>query len=150
MKAIIMKHLLSVLLCAALTVFAAFALSGCSGAQTLTETTQGGSEASVSDASGEDSVSFTFIVTGEDGGQTVFDIQTDKDTVGEALLERGLISGEEGPYGLYVTEVNGLTADYEKDGFYWAFYIDGEYASAGVDATEAAEGAVYEFRMEAA
>ncbi len=31
--------------------------------------------------------------------------------------------------------VNGMTADYDKDGVYWAFYINGVYAMTGIDAT---------------
>lgn len=46
--------------------------------------------------------------------------------------------------------VNGMTADYDKDGVYWAFYINGEYAMTGVDATNITDGAQYAFRMEKA
>lgn len=46
--------------------------------------------------------------------------------------------------------VNGMTADYDKDGVYWAFYIDGEYAMTGIDATNITGGAQYAFRMEKA
>lgn len=46
--------------------------------------------------------------------------------------------------------VNGMTADYDKVGVYWAFYIDGEYAMTGVDATNITDGAQYAFRMEKA
>ena len=73
-----------------------------------------------------------------------FTIKTDKDTVGAALLEHGLISGEEGSYGMYVKTVNGIFADYDTDKSYWAFYIDGEYAMSGVDMTEINEGAKYQ------
>ena len=45
---------------------------------------------------------------------------------------------------------NGMTADYDKDGVYWAFYIDGEYDMIGVDATNITDGAQYAFRMEKA
>ena len=76
--------------------------------------------------------------------QTVtFTVKTDKDTVGEALIEHGLISGEDGAYGLYVKVVNGMTADYDVDQSYWAFYINGEYAMSGVDTTEIVEGTTY-------
>ena len=71
-----------------------------------------------------------------------------KTTVGDALVELGMIEGEESEYGLYVKTVNGVTADYDKDGVYWAFYIDGEYASSGVDSTEITEGSTYSFKME--
>lgn len=75
--------------------------------------------------------------------QVTFTIKTDKDTVGAALLEHGLIAGEEGAYGLYVKQVNGITADYDVDQTYWSFYINGEYAMTGVDTTEITEGATY-------
>ena len=73
-----------------------------------------------------------------------FTIHTDKATVGEALLEHGLIAGEAGPYGLYIKEVNGIRADYDTDQSYWAFYINGEYALSGVDTTEITEGSIYQ------
>ena len=75
--------------------------------------------------------------------QVTFTIKTDKDTVGAALLEHGLIAGEEGAYGLYIKQVNGITADYDVDQTYWSFYINGEYAMTGVDTTEITEGATY-------
>ena len=79
---------------------------------------------------------FLFTVVDLEGNETEFEIHTDETTVGAALLKEGLIEGEEGPYGLYVKVVNGITAIYEEDGSYWAFYEDGEYALAGVDQTE--------------
>jgi hypothetical protein len=75
-------------------------------------------------------------------------VKTDKTTVGAALLEVELIAGEDSQYGLYVKTVNGITLDYDKDGKYWAFYIDGEMAMSGVDSTDIAEGATYEFKAE--
>ncbi len=92
--------------------------------------------------------SFTFEVVDKDGNTETFSITTDKATVGEALLEEGLIAGEEGQYGLYVTEVNGIVADYNVDQTYWAFYVDGAYASSGVDTTDVADGATYSFKVE--
>lgn len=72
-----------------------------------------------------------------------FTINTDKTTVGEALIEHGLVAGDEGAYGLYVKKVNGITADYDIDQSYWAFYINGEMAMTGVDATDIDETAIY-------
>ena len=94
------------------------------------------------------SKSFTFEVVDKDGNVTTFDITTDKATVGEALLEEGLIKGEDGQYGLYVTEVNGIVADYNVDQTYWAFYVDGTYASSGVDTTDVVDGSTYSFKVE--
>ena len=73
-----------------------------------------------------------------------FTVRSDKDTVGAALLEHGIIAGEEGQYGLYIKTVNGITADYDADQSYWAFYINGEYAMTGVDGAEITEGTVYQ------
>ena len=86
----------------------------------------------------------TIVVEVEAEDQTVaFTIHTDKETVGEALMEHDLIEGEEGAYGLYVKKVNGITADYDTDKHYWALYIDGEYAMSGVDGTEIDESVTY-------
>ena len=92
--------------------------------------------------------SFAFEVVDKDGNTETFNITTDKTTVGEALLEEGLIAGENGQYGLYVTEVNGIVADYNVDGTYWAFYVDGAYASSGVDTTDIVDGSTYSFKVE--
>ncbi len=73
-----------------------------------------------------------------------FTVHTDADTVGAALLEHELIAGDEGPFGLYVKAVNGVVADYDTDGSYWAFYINGEYAVTGVDTTKITEGDTYQ------
>ena len=77
-----------------------------------------------------------------------FTINTDKTTLGDALLEHGLIAGEESQYGLYVKVVNGITADYDVDQTYWAFYINGEYGMTGADSTPVEDGATYTFKVE--
>ena len=74
----------------------------------------------------------------------VFTIHTDKETVGEALIEHSLISGDMGDFGMYIKAVNGITADYDIDQSYWAFYINGEYAMSGVDTTNIDETAKYQ------
>jgi hypothetical protein len=73
-----------------------------------------------------------------------FTIHTDQETVGEALMEHDLLAGEEGAYGLYVKKVNGMTADFDVDGYYWAFYIDGDLALTGVDGAKIEEGVTYQ------
>ena len=95
-------------------------------------------------------VEFEFIVVDPDGNEENFTIATEKTTVGEALIENGLIEGEQGPYGLYVKTVNGITLDYDTDGMYWSFYVNGEYGMTGVDMTDIVPGTVYMFKAEAA
>ena len=95
---------------------------------------------------GETQVSFT--VVDQKGKESHFVIYTDKTILADALLEHDLIAGEESTYGLYVKTVNGITLDYEKDGKYWAFYIDGKYATTGVEKTEISDFAKYCFKAE--
>ena len=97
---------------------------------------------------GEGQKTFHFTVADGEGNEKSFEIHTDKTTVGEALVELGLIEGEVSQYGLYVKTVNGITADYDKDGVYWAFYVNGEYATCGVDAMEITDGDTYAFKVE--
>jgi hypothetical protein len=91
---------------------------------------------------------FTFEVVYIDGTSLSYDIETTKATVGEALLEKNLIEGEQGPYGLYVKTVCGATYDYDIDKAYWAFYINDETAASGVDSTYIENGAKYSFKVE--
>lgn len=91
---------------------------------------------------------FTFTVVDDKGESTYFTLTSEEETVGAALLAEGLIEGEESQYGLYVKTVNGLTADYDKDGHYWAFYIGEDYASTGVDQTPLEDGGSYAFQYE--
>lgn len=93
---------------------------------------------------------FTLIVEDENGKETSFSVKTDKETVGDALEEKGIIAGEKSSYGLFVKTVNGITADYDKDGVYWAFYIDGEYAMTGVSSTPITPGKIYKLKIEKA
>ena len=97
---------------------------------------------------GEGSKEFTFIVVDKDGTKTQFEIHTDKENVGDALEEVNLIEGENSAYGLYVKTVNGIQADYAKDGVFWAFYINDESATQGVSSTDITEGYTYSFKVE--
>lgn len=141
-------RILSVILCVVLIAATALFTSGCSDKNTyeppkeITTLSEGVSEL------GEGEKSFTFTITDADGNETELTVNTDKTIVGEALQELGLLAGEEGPYGLYVKTVNGITYDYDADGKYWAFYINGEYAATGVDITEIENCATYSFKAE--
>ncbi|MBQ6830347.1 MAG: DUF4430 domain-containing protein [Clostridia bacterium] len=97
---------------------------------------------------GKGETSFYFNVTDGEGNVTKYLIKTDEPQVGTALQNLNLIDGEQGDYGLYVKTVNGVTLDYNTDGMYWAFYVNGEYAMTGVDTTDVQSGATYEFKAE--
>lgn len=93
-------------------------------------------------------VTFTISIVDADGNETTQEITTSKATVGEALLEKGIVEGEDSEYGLYIKAVNGIVADYNTTGTYWAFYIDGEYALTGVEKTPIEEGVSYMLKVE--
>lgn len=92
---------------------------------------------------GTGATTFYFEVQVEDYSVT-FTVNTDKETVGDALLEHGVIAGEDGPYGLYVKTVNGILADYDVNATYWNFTKNGELMMTGVDGENIEGGAHYE------
>lgn len=154
-----MRKLLSFVLCIVLIAAMALLATGCSDKKETPQTPETSATTSQTEATkgileevptdvttkGEGKTAFNFEVTDLDGKTTKFLVKTDKTIVGEALLEAGLIAGEEGPYGLMVNSVNGITADYNKDKAYWAFYTNGEYATKGVDQTTIDPTATYSF-----
>ena len=141
-----MKKLLSLVLAFVLT--AALALTGCSGkpAET-TEAPQSGGAVTVL---GEGEKAFELTIVDKEGAEHLYLIHTAEEMVGYALIEHKLIEGEQGQYGMYIKSVLGQTLDYETDGMYWAFYVNGEYAMTGVDQTPIQADTGYMLKAEAA
>ena len=100
------------------------------------------------DVIGEGKNSFTLEIVDGDGNKITATVNCDDTVVGDALQAYGIIAGEEAEYGLYIKSVNGITADYDKDGTYWSFYVNGDYAVTGVDMTEIENGATYTLTVE--
>ncbi len=140
MKHVNCKKLLTLVMVLVLMAAMALSFTGCGSTETIETTAT--VETAAQDA---EAVTFTVTVTDLEGNEDTFDITTTQTILGDALLDQGLISGDEGEYGLYITAVNGITADWDKDQTYWAFYIDGEYALTGVDSTEIDPNAAYSF-----
>lgn len=141
MKNVMKSKVVLSILALMLIVAMAFSFSACGNNDSDTNTT------TTTQASGEAKKELTFVfkVVDLDGSEKSFDITTDAKTVGEALVNEKLISGTDSEYGLMVDTVNGIKYDYNADGAYWAFYVNGEYAMSGVDTTEIDETAVYSF-----
>lgn len=99
-----------------------------------TELGEGAKTVQVEVKAGDESITFT--------------IHTDKEMLGDALLEHDLVAGEQGAYGLYVKFANGIEADYDKDGSYWGFYKNGEMMLVGVDGASITDGDHYELVRE--
>ena len=93
-------------------------------------------------------IEFAVEVTKQDGTTKSFTVRSNKSNVGDALGEKGIISGEDGSYGWFITTVDGEYHKWEEDRKYWAFYINGEYAMNGVSSTSIVEGDTYSFKVE--
>lgn len=87
--------------------------------------------------------SFTVTVVHADGTSKDFEYRSAEEYLGPVLQMDGLIEGEDGPYGLNITKVDGETAVYETDQAYWALYEGEAYANQGIDTTPIVDGGVY-------
>lgn len=145
MKKTTVTKLLSILLCFALIAAIALFTTGC---DKKNKTTISDSSTVDAVALGQGTTQFNLKVVGMNGKEKLYDIHTDKTTVGEALLDLGMIAGEESNFGMYIKTVDGETVDFDKDGKYWAFYIDGAYAITGAENTEITPHATYAFIAE--
>ena len=126
-----------------------FALAACGAEEEPADELWAGAKYASDTELGEGASTITVEVTA--GEKTVsFTVHTDADNLRDALEPLGLIAGEESEFGLFLNSVNGIGADYDADGFYWALYIGGEYASTGVDSTAVADGGEYALVREAA
>lgn len=100
------------------------------------------------DVIGDGATEFTLEVIDAEGTQVNLTIKTDEKTVGAALVALGLIAGENSQYGLYIKTVNNITYDYDTDGKYWGFYVNGAYANQSADLTDIEPGAIYTLKAE--
>ncbi len=88
----------------------------------------------------------TIEVIDDTQASTVYEVSTDAEYLGDAIREtEGLdVEGTESEYGLMVDTVNGVVADYNENGAYWAFYVDGEYCMYGMDQQPIEDGQAYQ------
>ena len=96
------------------------------------------------EVTGEKEISVTVIHA--DGSRRVFDIKTESTALAEPLVKEGIISGEEGPYGLYILSADGETAD-EKLQQWWCVSKSGVQASTGVSEIMIENGDSYEIEL---
>ena len=93
----------------------------------------------------EGTKNITIEVVNKEQETSSYEVQTSAEYLREAMEEaEGLtFSGTDSEFGLTVDTVNGETADYNTDGAYWAFYVNGEYCNYGVDSQPIADGDVF-------
>ena len=94
------------------------------------------------------SKSITIEVVDDRQETTAYQLQTEVEFLRQAMEEaEGLsFSGTESEYGMMVDTVNGLTADYNTDGAYWSFYINGDYCNYGIDSQPVLDGDMFSIR----
>ena len=104
---------------------------------------------SASNAGGKN---ITIEVTGSDGETVSYAVSTDAEYLRQAMDETDGLTygGSESEYGMMVETVNGEKAVYAEDNAYWAFYVNGEYGSYGIDSQPVTDGDTYSIVYEAA
>ena len=86
------------------------------------------------------------VVVHGDGTEAAFQYQTDAEYLGEVLVENELAEGTESAYGLFITTVDGETAD-DSLQQWWCITRSGEMLSTGADQTPIADGEQYELTL---
>lgn len=89
------------------------------------------------------SKTITVLVVHSDGSEKTFTYTTDAEYLAEVLVAEELVVCEEGQYGLTIQAVDGVAAQWETDGAYWALYIGEEYATTGISLTPVTDGTTY-------
>lgn len=88
----------------------------------------------------------TIEVVHGDGSRRSFSYDTDHEYLGEVLMEEGLVDGEEGAYGLFITTVDGETAD-DANQEWWCLTKDRGQLNTSADQTPIADGEHYELTL---
>ena len=94
--------------------------------------------------------SITIEVIDNTQNSTVYEVHTDAEYLRQAMEEaKGLeFFGTESEYGLMVETVNGVTPDYNVDGAYWSFYVNGAYCNYGIDSQPVEDGDAFVIKYE--
>lgn len=88
----------------------------------------------------------TVDVTHLDGSTKTYEIKTDEEFLRGALEQEDLVEGTESDYGLWITTVDGETADDAQEQW-WGFTKSGEFVDTGVDTTPIEDGDHFEFTL---
>ena len=88
---------------------------------------------------------YTLAVVDKDGNTKEYTGKTDAEYLKGLMDEVAAggefsYSGDVSDYGIYITTVNGIVADYDTDGAYWSIYVNGEYGQYGADTQPVNDG----------
>lgn len=92
----------------------------------------------------DDPITVTVKVIHKDKTEKTVVIETRKPTLLGALLQEGLVEGEDQAAGFYITSVDGERADWSVDQGWWCFTKGGAAMMTGAENTKIADGEVYE------
>ncbi len=95
---------------------------------------------------GSGAKTITMLVTHGNGSTHTYTLHTDAATLGEALLQEEIIAGQDSQYGLFVTTVDGETAN-DANQEWWCLTKGGQEWMNGVDTTQITDGEAYEFTL---
>ena len=85
----------------------------------------------------------TVTVVYKDKTEKTHEISTDAENLGDALLEKGLVTEEEHKTGFYVT-IDGVRADYTLDKAWWCVTKGGEMTTVGANDLPITDGDSFE------
>lgn len=88
----------------------------------------------------------TVLVVHGDEEEKEFIYQTDAEYLGEVLTGNELVEGEVGEYGLFITTVDGETADDSKQQW-WCITKEGEQVNTSADQAPVQDGDQYELTL---
>ena len=130
------KNILTKILALALVVLmAVFTFAACGKADTNSDLDSTASETKT--------ISITVTVVAADKTEKVFNIETTKKNLGDALFQEGLVTEDEHKSGYY-NYIDGVRADYTKDGAWWCFTKGGETVMVGANDLKITDGDKFE------
>lgn len=112
-----------------------FSFAACGKADTNSDVNSGSVETKT--------ISITVTVVAKDKTEKVFNIETEKKTLGDALFEEGLVTEDEHKSGFY-SYIDGVRADYTLDKCWWSFSKDGKDVMVGANDLKIADGDKFE------
>ena len=85
----------------------------------------------------------TVVVVKSDGTEIKHNITTNATNLEDVFAAQDFVKGENGAYGLYITEVEGEFAKYEVNNCYWAMYRGDVALETGAKDTLIQDGEIY-------
>lgn len=89
----------------------------------------------------------TIQVVDDTNNTTEYHLYTDTEYLIDAMKEipKFSFSGYESQYGLTLTAINGITADWEKNNAYWSIYVNDAVGNYGVSSQPINDGDTFRF-----